>query len=151
MESIVIEKVVENWHRHLKGEFPGGLDELLADDVVFYSPIVFTAQEGKALTMLYLNAAGATLGGEEVLKDANSKKSGGKFRYVKQVLAGNHAMLEFETSIEGKYMNGIDILTCNDEGKIVEFKVMVRPLQAIQLIHKQMGAMLEKMKGGAAE
>jgi hypothetical protein len=56
----VIEKCIENWHRQLRGEFPGGLDELLADEVVFYSPIVFTPQEGKEITKLYLNAAAAS-------------------------------------------------------------------------------------------
>jgi len=50
------------------------------------------------------------------------------------------------TPQKGKYVNGIDMITCNDEGKIVEFKVMIRPLQAINLIHKQMARMLEKMK-----
>lgn len=145
----MIEKVVENWHRHLKGEYPGGLDALLADDVVFYSPIVFTPQEGKEVTKLYLNAAGSTLGGEDTpaSESADAKKGGGKFRYTKEILAGNHAMLEFESSVEGRYLNGVDIISCNDEGQITEFKVMVRPLQAINLVHKQMAAMLEKMKG----
>ncbi|MGY8803158.1 MAG: hypothetical protein ACKVK6_02860, partial [bacterium] len=70
------------------------------------------------------------------------------FRYIKEVVAGNTAMLEFERTSGGKYMNGIDIITCDDEGKIIEFKVMIRPLQAVNLLHKQMGAMLEKMSDG---
>ena len=142
----MIEKVVEDWHRYLRGEHPGGLDALLADDCVFYSPIVFTPQRGKAITKLYLQAAGASLGGEDPPSGADPKKPGGKFRYVREILQGHHAMLEFESSVEGKYLNGIDILTCNDEGRITEFKVFVRPLQAIEAVHRQMKAMLEKMQ-----
>ena len=62
------------------------------------------------------------------------------------MLAGDTAVLEFETTVEGKYVNGVDIIRCDDEGKIVEFRVMIRPLQAINLVHQQMGAMLESMK-----
>jgi hypothetical protein len=129
----------------MKGQLPGGLDELLDDDVVFVSPIVFTPQEGKAITKLYLQAAGQTLPGEKKSSGspANDDKS---FRYIKEVISGSTAVLEFETYIEGKYVNGIDMITCNDKGKIVEFKVMIRPLQAINLVHKQMGEMLERMK-----
>ena len=146
----MIEKTMENWHKHIRGEFPGGLDELLADDCVFYSPIVFSPQKGKEITKLYLNAAGSTFTGDKP-SDAGgngaSKLEKSGFRYSKEVLLGNHAVLEFETELEGKYVNGVDIITCNDEGKIIEFKVMIRPLQAVNLMHKQMAAMLEKMKG----
>ena len=138
----MIEKCIENWHRNLRGELPGGLDELLADDVVFYSPIVFTPQKGKEITKLYLMAAGNTFGGEQEEKKVVSSE----FEYSKQVLDGYTAVLEFETQVAGKYVNGVDIITCNDEGKIVEFKVMIRPLQAVNLMHQQMAAMLEKLK-----
>jgi hypothetical protein len=134
---------LEKWHAHIKGELPGGLDELLADDVVFLSPVVFTPQEGKEITKLYLGAAGATFGEGE--KSSGSGLSGSKFRYVKEVSEGSHTILEFETEIEGKYINGVDIITWNDEGRISEFKVMVRPLQAVNMLHARMKAMLEKM------
>lgn len=141
----MINEVIDKWHLHMKGQLPGGLDELLDDDVVFISPIVFTPQEGKAITKLYLQAAGQTLPGEK--KSPGSPTNDDKsFRYIKEVMSGNTAVLEFETYIEGKYVNGIDMITCNDTGKIVEFKVMIRPLQAINLVHKQMGEMLERMK-----
>ena len=71
------------------------------------------------------------------------------FRYVKEILDGHHAVLEFETTVEGKYVNGIDMITCDDDGMITEFKVMIRPLQAINLVHAQMKAMLEKMSAQA--
>ncbi len=148
----MIETVIQQWHEHMRGKLPGGLDALLDNDVVFYSPIVFTPQRGKEITKLYLMAAGQTLPGDTqpALGNASStsgnvKPSGG-FRYTKQVLSGDTAVLEFETSVKGKYVNGVDIIRCNDAGKIVEFRVMIRPLQAINLVHRQMGEALEKMK-----
>ncbi len=135
--------MIERWHQHLRGELAGGLDELLDDDVVFYSPIVYTPQRGKAITALYLQAASQTLSGEK------SSSGGSGFHYTKQVLAGDTAVLEFETTIEGKYVNGVDIIRVNDAGRIVEFRVMIRPLQAVNLVHQQMGKMLESMKPSA--
>ncbi len=143
----MIEALIEKWHAHLRGELAGGLDELLDDEVVFYSPIVYTPQQGKAITKLYLEAAGQTLPGE--VKGTSPKSSdgpGGAFRYTKQVMAGDTAVLEFETTVEGKYVNGVDIIRGNDDGRIVEFRVMIRPLQAINLVHRQMAEMLERMK-----
>ena len=128
----------------MRGELANGLDVLLDDDVVFYSPIVYTPQVGKEITKLYLQAAGQTLPGENS-SPQNTNDSLKRFRYTKEVLAGNTAVLEFETTVEGKYVNGVDIITCNDAGKIVEFRVMIRPLQAINLVHKQMGEMLERL------
>lgn len=146
--------VVARWHEHIAGHLPGGLDELLADDVVFHSPIVFTPQRGKEITKMYLMAAGGTLGGdaappgttstdEEARSDGQS--FGGSFRYVKEVVQGHTALLEFETYMDGKYVNGIDLITCNDDGEIVEFKVMVRPLQAVNAVHAAMREALEAM------
>ncbi len=141
----MIDQVVQQWHLYMRGQLEGGLDALLADDCVFYSPIVFTPQVGKEITKMYLLAAGQTLPGDKKDTDGGASEKSGKFRYVKEVMSGNTAVLEFETTVEGKYANGVDIITCNDEGKIVEFKVMFRPLQAINAVHRQMGAMLEKM------
>jgi hypothetical protein len=143
----MIEETIENWHRHLRGELPGGLDALLAEDVVFYSPVVFTPQKGREITKAYLNAAYNTFDGDESAaggKSADDERKG--FRYVKQVLSGRTAVLEFETEMDGKYVNGVDIITCNDEGRIVEFKVMIRPLQAVNTVHAQMAAMLKRMQ-----
>lgn len=143
----MIEQVIERWHAHLRGELPGGLDELLDDDVVFYSPIVYTPQEGKAITTMYLEAAGQTLPGDGAGAGSGDTHTGaGRFRYTKQVLAGDTAVLEFETTVDGKYVNGVDIIRCNDDGRIVEFRVMIRPLQAVNLVHQQMAAMLERMQ-----
>lgn len=152
----VIEATMDKWHQHLRGQLPGGLDELLHEDCVFYSPVVFTPQRGKAITKMYLEAAGQALPGEpggEATDGAllsGSKSAGGKtegsFRYTKKILSGQQAALEFETTVEGKVVNGIDIITCDAEGKITEFKVMIRPLQGVQAVHRQMKAMLESMQ-----
>ena len=146
----MIADVVSRWHAYMRGELPGGLDELLDDEVVFYSPIVFTPQRGKQITSLYLTAAAQTFGGAEADRaepdgaevDAAYR---GRFRYTKSVLSGDTAMLEFETTMKGKYVNGIDIIRCNDQDRIVEFRVMIRPLQAVNLVHEQMAARLDSM------
>jgi hypothetical protein len=142
----VIEEVIERWHAHLRGELAGGLDALLADDVVFYSPIVYTPQEGKAITTLYLQAAGQNLAGGSGPGAASTGSSAGGFRYTKEVLAGDTAVLEFESTVEGKYVNGVDIIRCNGDGMIVEFRVMLRPLQAINLVHERMAQTLQRMQ-----
>ena len=90
--------------------------------------------------------SGQTLPGD---KNDSSSDPSKRFRYTKQVLSGDTAVLEFETTVEGKYVNGVDIIRCNEAGKIVEFRVMIRPLQAINLVHRQMGEMLEKLESAA--
>jgi hypothetical protein len=145
---------LDRWFQHLRGELPGGLDELLHDDCIFLSPIVFTPQRGKELTKAYLGAAGQTLGGDgheqvTLVDDgagpAAEEGAGGGFRYVKVVASGDHAVLEFETTMGGTYVNGVDIITFDDDGRIVEFKVMIRPLRAVNEVHAAMRAMLEQM------
>ena len=64
----------------------------------------------------------------------------------KQVLAGDVAVLEFETSLDGKHVNGVDIIRCDSAGRIVEFRVMIRPLQAINAVHEAMRAMLASLQ-----
>lgn len=132
---MALEDVVARWHRFVAGEEPDGLDALLAEDVVFFSPVVFTPQRGEAVTALYLSAAAQTFPAE------------GTFRYTKQVLDGRTAVLEFETTMEGKHVNGVDILTVDDSDRIVEFRVMVRPLQAVNTVHAQMQALLAQLGG----
>lgn len=142
----MIEATIEKWHLFLRGDLPGGLDELLHDDAVFHSPVVFTPQRGKDLVARYLGAAYSVFGGDQPAPDATTGEEGsglpGSFRYVNETLAGNHASLEFETELDGKYVNGVDLITCDDDGKIVEFKVMIRPLQAINVLHERMRALL---------
>jgi hypothetical protein len=141
----MIESVVARWHSFLRGELPGGLDGLLDDEVVLYSPIVFTPQRGKQITSLYLQAAVQTFVGSDSTSSSGPTDGGGRFRYTKTLVGEDTSILEFETTMKGKYVNGVDIIRCNDEGRIIEFRVMIRPLQAVNLVHQQMGAMLESM------
>ncbi len=135
----MIEDVIERWHQYLRQPTPEGLRALLADDVVFYSPIVYTPQRGAELTARYLAAATRALPGDGATGPGTG---GGSFRYTKTVAAGDTAVLEFETTIGGTYVNGVDIIRCDADGRIVEFRVMVRPLQAVHLVHRQMAEAL---------
>jgi hypothetical protein len=147
----MIAEVIAQWHRYLKGELPDALDHLLADDVIFYSPVVYTPQAGKEITKLYLRAAAVALpGGDGGPALPGASDGAGRFRYTKQVLAGDTAVLEFETTVDGKYVNGVDIIRVDEWGKIVEFRVMIRPLQAVNAVHAQMRSMLEKLGGPGA-
>lgn len=120
---------IETWHALVAAHDPSGLDTLLADDAVFVSPVVHTPQRGKALAKAYLSAA------FQVFFNPT-------FRYVREIHGPSDAMLEFETEIDGVLVNGVDIVRWNAAGQIVEFKVMIRPLKAIQVIHERMAAML---------
>jgi len=139
-----IVKCLERWKSHLRGELEGGLDTILHPDCVFLSPVVFTPQVGRDITKLYLSAAGNSLGGEEASDGSDSSHST-TFGYTKEIAQGHQAMLEFETSVDGKHVNGVDIITCDDDHMITEFRVMIRPLQAINTVHAQMKAALEQM------
>jgi hypothetical protein len=142
----MIDRVVERWHAWLRGELPGGLDGLLHEDVVFYSPIVYTPQRGRAVTALYLRAASQALPGDASADRPDAEVAGRSFHYTRQVLADDTAVLEFETTIDGTYVNGVDIITADAEGRITEFRVMLRPLRAVELVHRQMATMLERMR-----
>jgi hypothetical protein len=121
---------LETWHRLVRTRDPSGLHALLAEDAVFYSPIVHTPQRGRMLTSRYLGAA------LQVFCNPT-------FRYVRELVGPSDAMIEFETEIDGVLVNGVDLIKWNESGQIVEFKVMLRPLKAINLIHQRMAAMLQ--------
>ena len=144
----MIGEFAARWHAYMRGEFSGGLDELLDEDVIFYSPIVFTPQRGRDITTLYLLAAGQNFPGDSTpgSSDTGRSSTGGSFRYTKEVMSGDTVVLEFETVIDAKYVNGVDIITFNAEGRIIEFRVMIRPLQAVNLIHQKMAATLAAME-----
>ena len=138
---------IEKWHEVMKtggSDATEKLDDLLHDDVIFYSPVVFTPQKGKEITKLYLSAASGVFSSKDKFDKSMTKES--KFKYVKEIIHGNSACLEFETEINGIYVNGIDLITWDDDNKIIEFKVIVRPLQAVNILHEMMGKMLGKLK-----
>jgi hypothetical protein len=124
------EHPIDVWHRLVRTRDVSGLDTLLDDEVVFYSPVVHTPQRGKKITAMYLAAAFRVFFNPT-------------FRYVREIDDTGDAMLEFETEIDGVLVNGVDIIKWNEAGRIVEFKVMLRPLKAINLIHEKMAAMLQ--------
>jgi len=119
-----------SWHRLVRTQDPSGLNALLAEDAVFHSPVVHTPQRGRTLAAAYLSAAFRVFFNPT-------------FRYVREIVGPSDAMLEFETEIDGIVVNGVDLIKWNATGQIVEFKVMLRPLKAINLIHQRMGAMLQ--------
>ena len=124
------------WHHHIENKGESGLSDQLAEDAVSNSPVVHTPQTGKPIVLAYLSAADVVLGNDS-------------FRYVREIVddQANMAMLEFELELDGIHVNGVDIISWNEEGKIQDFKVMVRPLKAINKVWEEMGKMLETMKG----
>jgi len=118
-------KAIDTWHHILDSRKPEMLTDLLGDDVIFHSPVVFTPQAGKAITHKYLTAAFYVLYNDT-------------FKYVREVINDYDAALEFTVEIDGVFVNGIDLITWNDNDKIIDFKVMIRPLQAVNLIHQKM-------------
>ena len=126
----MIDHPLATWHRLVHTHDPSGLNTLLAEDVVFHSPVVHTPQRGRKLASWYLSAAFHVF--------FNSS-----FRYVREIVGPSDAMLEFETEIDGLVVNGVDLIKWNAAGQIVDFKVMIRPLKAINLIHQRMAARLQ--------
>ena len=128
---------LETWHELVRTGNAAGLRELVAEDAVFHSPVVHSAQPGRKLTVMYLSAA------FKVFFNPT-------FRYVREIVGTQDAMLEFETEINGVIVNGVDIIKWNDAQQIVEFKVMIRPLKGMQIIHQKMGEMLAAAQKPAA-
>ena len=126
---------VAAWHAYMQS---GGDADLLAaqlaDDAVFHSPVVHSPQEGKAKVMLYLLSAAKVLGNDS-------------FRYVREIVEVNEACLEFTSEIDGIHINGIDLISFGDDGKIRDFKVMVRPVKAVNKLWEMMAAQLQAAQG----
>lgn len=122
------------WHAYMEAGDPQALKTILAEDAVFHSPVVHTPQEGRDKVFAYLHAASHVLGGEN-------------FRYLREIVDGDQAMLEFQSELDGIQINGVDIIRWNEDGKISDFKVMVRPLKAINKVWEKMAAMLAARAG----
>ena len=130
-----IHTVLEKWHHMMLMGATEGLSELLSPDCTFWSPVVHTPQQGRDITFLYLSAANQVFDTD--------------FSYVRQVIQMDVAMLEFECSIDGIHINGVDIIQV-ENGQIIDFKVMVRPLKAVHKVHEQMMSMLEMIKASSS-
>jgi len=129
--------VIERWHRLVADRDMAALDALLSDEVVFHSPVVHTPQAGKPLTRMYLQAAMHVLGNAH-------------FRYVGEWYGASSAVLEFRTRVDGIEIDGVDMITWDDHARITAFKVMVRPLKAINLLHERMRRLLEAAQAGGS-
>lgn len=120
------------WHGVLENQDMKKLDSLLDKSCVFYSPLLFKPQKGKSKTKMYLQAAAKMF-------------EGTGFHYVKETKAEHCGILEFEAKMDGLDINGVDIITWNEEGKITEFKVMLRPFRATEKVGQKMKELLESM------
>ena len=153
--STPIGKCLHEWHKVLEGD-RSVFATLIADDAVLHSPVIFKPLPGKDTVTMYLTAAAMSFVGERKPSDAatekpvyklpNGREWDGRFRYVREVIDERDAILEFETTMKGKYVNGIDMITCNDAGQIVDFKVMVRPMQALESVREMMVSALGKLQ-----
>jgi SnoaL-like domain len=133
-EGMMIKDSLQQWYDLVENHDAQKLSGLLADTVVFHSPVVHRPQEGKALTFMYLSAAVQVLNNDT-------------FHYTGEYTSETGAVLEFKTTIEGIEINGIDMITFDADGKIRDFKVMIRPLKAVNKLHEMMKTMLESMAG----
>ncbi|GAA4642225.1 nuclear transport factor 2 family protein [Pontixanthobacter gangjinensis] len=125
------QNAIKHWHQVAEsGSTIEGLMEILDENAVFHSPVVHTPQEGREKVIAYLSAAGQVLGS-------------GSFEYIREVIDGNDAILEFQNEIDGITINGIDMIRFTDQGKIIDFKVMVRPMKAMNKLWELMAAQLE--------
>ena len=123
---------ISSWHKVMKNYELDDLDNILSQDVVFFSPVVFKAMNGKEITKMYLSAAGKSFNLE-------------KFQYTNEIHDGMYSILEFETFIDDISVNGVDMIEWDEDGKIVNFKVMVRPLKAVQKVQQKMVEALESL------
>ena len=125
--------VIERWHDYVAQGDPALLEALIADDCVFQSPAVHSPQVGKAITLKYLRAALVVLNGPG-------------FRYLDQWVLGDKAVLEFEAEVDGLIVNGVDMIWWNEAGQITRFKVMVRPLKALNALVARMAEELQRVE-----
>ncbi len=118
------------WHDIVAARDPAGLTTLLADDVVFHSPVLHRPVLGRDLVTVYLTGALHVLGNDT-------------FTYVREVVDAPNAVLEFTSTVDEVHVNGVDMITWNDAGQIIDFTVMLRPLRAIELVRTKMAELLQ--------
>ena len=124
--------LIEKWHKVIESNNLELLNEIIADNAIFSSPVVFKPMEGKEITMMYLHAAGESFNME-------------KFEYTKEIHDDMNSVLEFETFIDEISVNGVDMIEWNEDGKISNFKVMIRPYKAVQKVQEKMIEALDNL------
>ncbi|EAP98257.1 hypothetical protein JNB_14873 [Janibacter sp. HTCC2649] len=124
--------VLARWHTVVDSLDPAGLPALVAEGAVFRSPAVHAPQEGRPLVVAYLTAAVRVLGPH--------------LAYQREWVGEDSAVLEFTTRLGDVEVHGIDMITWDDAGLILEFAVMVRPKKGLDAVIEQMGAELQRMR-----
>ena len=124
--------LIKKWHKVIETDNLELLNDIIADNAIFSSPVVFKPMEGKEITMMYLNAAGESFNME-------------KFEYTKEIHDGMNSVLEFETYIDEISVNGVDMIEWKEDGKISNFKVMIRPYKAVQKVQEKMIEALDNL------
>ena len=124
--------LIKKWHKVIETDNLELLNDIIADNAIFSSPVVFKPMEGKEITMMYLNAAGESFNME-------------KFEYTREIHDGMNSVLEFETYIDEISVNGVDMIEWNEDGKISNFKVMIRPYKAVQKVQEKMIEALDNL------
>ena len=114
---------VDLWHQCIENAALN--PEMMTEEVVFYSPYVYTPIKGKKNVSRYLEAAGMVF--------LNSD-----FRYIEEIIGNNQACLVFEATINDLYVNGVDFLIWNDQQQLTEIRVFIRPFEALNLIKEFM-------------
>ena len=125
-------KLIHKWHEVVESDDLKMLEEIIADNAIFSSPVVFKPMKGKEITMMYLHAAGQSFNMQ-------------KFKYTKEIHDDMNSVLEFETYIDDISVNGVDMIEWNEDGKICNFKVMIRPFKAVQKVQEKMIEALESL------
>lgn len=129
MNGAVSTPVIDQWLDVIENGQTAGLNDMLAEDVVFYSPAVFTPQRGRAIAAAYLRAA------EQMF-------AGTGFHYVNTWIDSHSAVLEFTAEVDGIAVEGVDILQWNDAGQLTTVKVMIRPFKGLQVVIAKMAELL---------
>jgi hypothetical protein len=115
------------WHKFVETGNPAILEEILAGDVKFHSPFVWKPKDGKDVTIVILTTVA------KVFED---------FKYVREIVGEQDCALEFEARVGELTLRGIDLIQVNDDGKIIDFEVMIRPANALQALGMEMGKRL---------
>jgi hypothetical protein len=115
---------LQRWHDLVESRDPSRLPGLIADDAVFHSPAVHTPQAGRERVTLYLAGAIQVLGSTVTYHD----------EWVRE----RDAVLRFTSEVDGLHIEGVDIIRWDDDGQILDFTVMIRPIKALQAVMAEM-------------
>ncbi len=122
-------ETIMRWHQFVETQNAEILHEILADDIKFHSPFVWKPKEGKPMATAILTTV------TQVFEN---------FRYVREISSENQHALEFEANIGELTLRGIDLIELDADGKIIDFEVMIRPANALQILGMEMSKRLSE-------